>query len=96
MAKPKIREQKTTIKVSLEQRPDFKGEVAAFVFDVAGNLLERADVKAGKVTLPLSEVKLIGTPPSSVIMRMYSSCFRSGRRALLWPKVTAKVFCPRR
>ena len=59
MAKQKKREQKkTTIKVSLEQRPDFKGNVAAFVFDVAGNLLERAVVKAGRVTLPLSEDEL--------------------------------------
>jgi len=58
MAKPKKSERKTTIKVSLEQRPDFKGNVAAFVFDVAGNLLERADVKAGSVTLALSEEEL--------------------------------------
>lgn len=44
-----------TLKISLEQKPDFKGEVAAFLFDVAGNLLEKAKIKEGKAYLTHSD-----------------------------------------
>lgn len=44
---------RTILKIDLEQ-PDFKGELAAFVFDSAGSLLEQAPVKTGKVTLTSS------------------------------------------
>lgn len=48
----------TRLEVSYEERPDFKGEVTAFVFDNRGNLLAQAPVKVGKATLPLSDKDL--------------------------------------
>ncbi|MBU1060738.1 MAG: hypothetical protein KJ804_20750, partial [Proteobacteria bacterium] len=44
---------RTTLTIDLEQ-PDFKGQLAAFVFDSTGNLLEQALVKDGKVILASS------------------------------------------
>ncbi|NTU52094.1 MAG: hypothetical protein HGA97_00020 [Chlorobiaceae bacterium] len=37
-----------TLTVSLDTKSEFKGDVAAFLFDKAGNLLEQAPVKNGK------------------------------------------------
>lgn len=37
-----------TLNFSLDPKSDFKGDVAAFLFDKAGNLLEQVPVKAGK------------------------------------------------
>ena len=51
----KPKKNKVSFKVSLEERPDFKGKVSIFVFDVAGNLLELAKVEKGMVSLPFSE-----------------------------------------
>jgi len=42
-------------------------------------------------TLPLAAWKQIGTPPSSVTVRMYSSCFKSGRWSLLCPQVCPEL-----
>lgn len=49
----------TSFRVVLEQ-PDFDGELAAFVFDSAGGLLEQQPVKRGRVTL---------TTPKPALMR---------------------------
>ena len=51
-------EKKTTIKVQFTRKPDFKGTVAAFAFDSAGNLLDRAEVKENKAVLALSAEQL--------------------------------------
>ena len=42
-----------TLHVSTAQRPDFKHRLAAYVFDARGQLIERADVRDGKVELTL-------------------------------------------
>lgn len=47
-------EERATLHVSTKQRPDFKEPLAAFVFDGRGNLLERTEVKAGKLAVELS------------------------------------------
>ena len=39
-----------TLKISLDEKPDFKGDISAFLFDSAGNLLEKSKVKDGKVS----------------------------------------------
>jgi hypothetical protein len=44
-------DEKVIIEVSFKDRPEFKGEVAAFVFDASRNLIEIAKVKAGKFIL---------------------------------------------
>lgn len=46
--------QQTTLQVDLKARPDFKGAIAAYVFDSAGNLTDQAPVRSGKVTLKTS------------------------------------------
>jgi hypothetical protein len=38
-------------------------------------------------TLPLWLVKYTGTPPSQLTVRVYNSCFRSGRWSLLYCNV---------
>lgn len=48
-----------TFKVVYEGYPDYQGRVGAFVFDIAGNLIERAEVKAGKISFVSSE-KMLG------------------------------------
>ena len=45
-------------KVSLQDRPDFEGNLQAVVFDKFGNLLAQAPVKSGKVSIDLSESQL--------------------------------------
>lgn len=42
-------------KISMEERPDFKGEISAFLFNVAGNLLEAVKVKEGKASFSRTE-----------------------------------------
>ncbi len=49
---------KLTLDVSLEN-PDFSGQIMAYVFDAAGKLLDQVPVKAGKITLSLSEQTLL-------------------------------------
>ena len=44
--------------ISLEERPDFKGEISAFLFNVAGNLLEAVKVKGGKASFSRTEDEL--------------------------------------
>lgn len=40
---------KTVFKVSLKERPDFKDELIAFIFDSVGNLLALAPIKGENV-----------------------------------------------
>lgn len=49
---------KRTFKISLEEKPDFKGEISAFLFDSAGNLLETVSVKEGKASFSSTEDEL--------------------------------------
>lgn len=49
---------RTTLKVELEKQ-DFEGNLAAFVFDSAGQLLNVSRVTRGKVLLPLDEQTLM-------------------------------------
>ena len=42
-----------SLKVSTAQRPDFKHPLTAYVFDAGGQLLQRAEVRDGKVELEL-------------------------------------------
>jgi hypothetical protein len=44
-----------SMKISLDETPDFKGEIAGFIFDRAGNLLAKSRIKDGKVSFPLSD-----------------------------------------
>lgn len=46
---------RVTFQVSTESRPDFDRPLVAFAFDRNGSLLDRADVKSGKVTLGIPE-----------------------------------------
>jgi hypothetical protein len=50
--------QRTILRVELEKQ-DFEGELAAFVFDSAGQLLNLSRVTSGKVVLPLDEQTLM-------------------------------------
>ncbi len=36
-----------SMKISFDETPDFKGELAAFIFDRAGNLLVKSRIKDG-------------------------------------------------
>lgn len=47
-----------TFQVSTKQRPDFKYPLAAYLFDVRGQLLERADVRDSKFELGLPKGEL--------------------------------------
>jgi hypothetical protein len=44
---------RATFQVSTAQRPDFKHPLAVYVFDARGELVHRAEVRDGKVELPL-------------------------------------------
>ena len=44
-----------TFKVSFQERPDFSGNTAAFLFDSAGHLLEATEVKNGQISFKQSE-----------------------------------------
>lgn len=44
----------TTLQIDLGQRTDFKGPIAAYLFDSAGNLVERAPVRSNRATLKSS------------------------------------------
>ncbi|NOT86104.1 MAG: hypothetical protein HOP02_15280 [Methylococcaceae bacterium] len=48
-----------TLKILLEEQLDFKGDIAAFLFDSAGNLLEMSKVKEGKVSFSHSEQEVV-------------------------------------
>lgn len=54
----KATRQRTILKVELEKQ-DFEGELAAYVFDSAGQLLNLSRVTSGKVVLPLDEQTLM-------------------------------------
>ncbi|MFP5393674.1 MAG: hypothetical protein ACLGI6_19350, partial [Gammaproteobacteria bacterium] len=45
--------QSVTLQVSTAQRPQFQHVLTVFVFDPSGQLLHRAEVRDGKVELPL-------------------------------------------
>ncbi len=51
--------QQTTLRIDLKARPDFKGSLAAYLFDSAGNLVEYSAVRSGRVTLK-SSAKMLG------------------------------------
>lgn len=53
--KSQPKEQRLTLKVSLSERPQLKGQQAAFLFDAAGNFLEASEIKGEKVTFSQSE-----------------------------------------
>jgi len=53
MAKKPLDSTRISFQVSTKQRPDFNQPLAAYVFDVRGELLERADVRDGQVDLNL-------------------------------------------
>ena len=53
MEKSDSKSRNTTFKISLKERPDFKGDLSAFVFDSVGNLLSQAPVEANKVAFDL-------------------------------------------
>ena len=56
MAKqPQNPPRRVTFQVSTAQRPDFTRPLAAYVFDARGQLVERADVRDGKVELALQQ-----------------------------------------
>lgn len=38
-----------SLKISLEEKPDFQGNIAAYLFNSAGSLLEKSKVKDDKV-----------------------------------------------
>lgn len=56
--KPQDSSSRVTFQVSTRQRPDFKQPLAAYVFDPRGELIERADVRDGKVELSLPKGEL--------------------------------------
>ena len=56
--KPQDPASRVTFRVSTAQRPDFKHSLAAYVFDARGELIERADVRDGKVELSLPKGEL--------------------------------------
>ena len=75
--------QQTTLQVDLKARPDFKGAIAAYVFDSAGNLTDQAPVRSGKVTLKTS-AKTLSHPAGNsyyrrIIDRMLSSAKLTGK-----------------
>ena len=52
-------DRKTTFKISLEERPDFKGRISAFLFNIAGSLLEEVKGADGKTTFSSTEHELV-------------------------------------
>jgi len=62
--------------------------------DRLGRALDRLFDSVGP-ELILAVVKYTGTPPSSLMVSTYSSCFKSGRWSLLCPQVMACVARPR-
>jgi hypothetical protein len=50
--------ERLTFQVSTRQRPDFNHQLAAYVFDACGELIERADISNGKVELTLPQGEL--------------------------------------
>src|SRR5262245_2440192 len=56
--KPEDPPRRVTFQVSTSQRPDFKHPLAAYLFDARGELIERADVRDGKVELTLPKGEL--------------------------------------
>ncbi len=55
---PQTSGRQTTLKINLEERPGFDAPLAVFVFDAAGNLLEREKVADGKVLLAVGSAVL--------------------------------------
>lgn len=49
---------RVTFKVSFQERPDYKENSAAFLFDSAGNLLEAVEVKGERVSFKRSEQEI--------------------------------------
>lgn len=58
MEKKQDPHKRITFQVSTRQRPDFKHQLTAYVFDVRGELIERADISNGKVELTLPQGEL--------------------------------------
>lgn len=58
MEKSKGKRPGNVFKVSLDDRPDFDGELQAAIFDSLGNLLDQVPVKSGKVRVDLPESTL--------------------------------------
>jgi hypothetical protein len=56
--KPQDPSARVTFQISTKQRADFKQPLAAYVFDARGELIERADVREGKVELTLPRGEL--------------------------------------
>lgn len=92
---PKVTEKKrTTFKIALEL-PDFKGDLAAFVFDSAGRLLEQALVRAGKVSLStspktLSRSRLFIAPASKEDIEVQQPTLKSMTRLGAYSPVLRK------
>ncbi len=85
---------RTILKITLEQ-PDFKGDLAAFVFDSAGSLLEQAPVKGGKVTLSstlrsLSRSRLFIAPVSENDLEVQQPSLKSMTRLGAYSPVLRK------
>jgi hypothetical protein len=59
-SQPGNKTNKSTIKlkISLEEKPDFKGSVSAFLFDSVGNLLETVRVTEGRASFSSTEDEL--------------------------------------
>ncbi len=55
---PQDVEKRVKLQISTAQRPDFKHPLAAYVFDARGQLVHRAEVRDGKVELPLPPVAI--------------------------------------
>ncbi len=53
------KKQNITFEVSLDVRPEFCGRVGAFAFDSAGNLLEKSELKSGKISFDINEKNLV-------------------------------------
>ncbi|MEW5755766.1 MAG: hypothetical protein AB1810_05635 [Pseudomonadota bacterium] len=60
MAKPtaNVPGKGVTFKISYQERPEFKGATAGFLFDSAGNLMEAAEVKDGRLSFARSEQEI--------------------------------------
>ena len=61
MANANSKSRGTIFTISLKERPDFKDDLRAFVFDSVGNLLSQAPIKGSKVEIDLPPEKIART-----------------------------------
>ena len=61
MANANSKSRGTIFTISLKERPDFKDDLRAFVFDSVGNLLSQAPIKGSKVKIDLPPEKIART-----------------------------------